>query len=214
MNERPILFNDEMVRAILEGRKTVTRRPMKNQPGEFTHVDHDDVRGWHFWGDYIRGPGQTDVDQWHEPIKCPFGAVGDHLWVREAWAHDASSVEECRTRHESATPGLGYGPYYRATESYPESLRWRPSIHMPRWASRITLCVTGVRVERVQDIDHEGAWDEGFLMHDEGAVLTEESVDTFLHAWDAIYAAKGFGWKANPWVWVVEFERVTEIGGE
>ena len=137
---------------------------------------------------------------------CPYGQSGDRLWVREAWAHTHDSVEACRAEFEDALgPGMN-GPFYRATDEAPYTLRWRPSIHMPRWASRITLEVTGVRVERVQDITQEDCLAEGIAQWEEGYELTAQEV--FRKGWNALNMKRGFGWDTNPWVWVVSFRRL------
>jgi len=178
VKERPILFSGPMVRAILEGRKTQTRRMVKPQPA-------------------IATPGCFDV------TKCPYGVVGDCIWVRETWArihdgilHKLDPEPDIRTPH-----GNGWSTVYRADgEPYHWSdygVPWRPSIHMPRWASRITLEIVSIRVERLQDIREEGASAEGV---DWGT----RRVFAFRDLWDSIYG----NWDANPWVWVVEFRRV------
>lgn len=166
--ERPILFNDEMVRAILEGRKTQTRRPLKNQPGKFTHIEYDDDMGWHFWWDVICDYSDYDVDQERSPISCPFGDEGDELWVRECFCHKAD-------QHGVVTGANGY--WYRASDQGvtkvdedgciairqdgSEASPWTPSIHMPREASRIQLIVKRVWVERIQDMSENDARAEG-----------------------------------------------------
>lgn len=204
--ERPILFNGPMVRAILDGRKTQTRRPLKLQPdrdidGEpYWHVGG--FRAWQFRpvSDVLRKGGAL--------LKCPYGVPGDLLWVREAWqllwcSHhetDCGTEYDCTliTGEVPKENDSHYGFDYRATSDLPnEGDPWRPSIHMPRWVSRITLHVEAVRVERVQDISEEDARAEGFACHDSFAVT-----------WEETYAKRGLGWDANPWAWVVEFSRV------
>ncbi|ELY6326610.1 hypothetical protein [Cronobacter malonaticus] len=197
MKERGMIFNAEMVRAILDGRKTQTRRIMKPQPEACP-------RGGHWWPSnvfktmlHVEEEMQNGKGGWDGLVgdACPFGAVGDRIWVRETWARyniDQSS-------HDMA---------YRATtpEDWPEEGRWRPSIHMPRWASRITLEITGVRVERLASISSDDARDEGYP-----AARAEDggNIDPWLwfrDLWDGIYPEYSF--KANPWVWVIEFKRV------
>ena len=154
MRERAINLRDWEVRAILEGRKTQTRRP-------------------------VQSPA--------------FGAPGDLLWVRECWA-----------QHESIT-------IYRANEAelLPSWMKWTPSIHMPRWASRLTLRVTDVRVERVQDITPEDARAEGFDGDCPVGYLPAYQAGPcryhFASSWSDTYGAES--WTANPWVWCVSFER-------
>lgn len=177
MRERPIIFSGESVRAILDGRKVQTRRVIKPvQP-------RDDGR----W------PAGRD------PVPdCPFGRVGDRLWVRETWADHPD----------------GDGPIYRATDptwdDEPGSIRWRPPIHMPRWASRLTLEVAGVRVERLQAIDKAGARAEGCHGIDgDGHRGYVPPLDQFEAAWDALNGKRA-PWSSNPWVWVVTFRCVEE----
>ena len=176
MKSRPILFNDEMVRAIIDGRKTVTRRPIK--PDWWRCLDPED---------------EDDVTQ--ALTMCPFGVPGAELWVREAWAHNpdfpGSRAPACLAYRASGDDAAG---------------RWTPSIHMPRWASRITLLVTGVRIERVQDITEADVLAEGTPIAP--GTSAGGAVAAWLHRWDRIYAAKGLGQATNPWVWVVRFERV------
>lgn len=219
MKERPILFSGEMVRAILDGRKTQTRRVVKPQPVHWTEV---------------RLPGEsryTPCDDWsvgaggmmprHEFIsRCPYGQPGDRLWVREAWCHKCEDGMPVYTDDGGLDPSCAW---YRAdgvevtaadenggtrfNKNGTESSPWVPSIHMPRWASRITLEITGVRVERVQEISHKEALAEGVpydVSKPGGSPLS-----SFHSLWDSINAKRGFGWDKNPWVWVIEFRRVT-----
>lgn len=210
MKERPILFNAEMVKAILSGRKTQTRRIMKRQP------EPSKTREGDFWfscdkmqtmvhvSDFLPGNSIVMPDA-HEIFSacCPIGAVGDQLWVRETFASGADFGES----------DVGY--FYRATDpgwdDNDTGARWRPSIHMPRWASRINLLITGVRVERLNDISQEDAKSEGCCYGRGGGVpdLAVSPADHFPTLWESIYGIKS--WAANPWVWVIEFER---IGGD
>lgn len=203
MKERPILFSAPMVRAILDGRKTQTRRVMKVQPGDV--LWRSNGRDW-LWLDNDDGP----LTEPAPCIRCPYGVPGDRLWVRETWAK----------------PGeVGDSIEYRADNDDPLAGRWRPSIHMPRWASRITLEVTGVRVERLQDISEDDARAEGIREVTKDGVVKKYCVydlgDHSSTPWDqmprravAAYAAlwndiNGKGaFLSNPWVWVVEFRRL------
>lgn len=228
VRERPILFSAPMVRAILDGSKTQTRRPIKSpaknmqragmqvlqhrEPGDSWYGD----RVWSMrnrmgvWGDYT-----------HEKLLalCPFGAPGDRLWVREAfaliWPGEAepenvreNAVEYRADGDESRFPG----EWPPETRDDPDRPRWRPSIHMPRWASRITLEVTGVRVERAQDVSDDDILAEGvtrevvaeMLGCHPGSIPTLQ--DAWRLAWMHIYGAES--WEANPWLWVIEFRRV------
>ncbi|HFQ7428304.1 TPA: hypothetical protein ACHSVW_005957 [Pseudomonas aeruginosa] len=202
MKERPILFSGPMVRAILEGRKTVTRRVMKPQPD--------------FLGSMVdpNTPFKTLDAGLHARITCPYGKPGDRLWVRESFAEcydycDHPEMPGAPTEH------FHLGWHYRADgEPKREELdgflsHWKPSIHMPRWASRILLEITAVRVERLQDITEDQAIAEGIDTHPMGfygnGCITAGGA--FLELWESI---NGDGrWAANPWVWVVEFKRVT-----
>ncbi|HHS9782020.1 TPA: hypothetical protein ACTW95_001315 [Klebsiella quasipneumoniae subsp. similipneumoniae] len=184
MKERGMIFNGEMVRAILDGRKTQTRRPIKWKQTRFTEIgEREDGSKWPWSED-----AEHACDFWHP---CPFGAVGDRIWVRETWAR--YNIDQ--NSHDIA---------YRATtpEDWPEEGRWRPSIHMPRWASRILLEITGVRVERLRSMSQDDARAEGVI----AASGPMEAGLAFRELWDSIYGEES--WKANPWVWVISFERV------
>jgi len=200
MRERPILFNGPLVRAILDGRKSQTRRPIKPQPPWWAEQVHQWAR------DGARWRGKIADALWD--MRCPYGQPGDHLWVRETWA-DTSFDWEWGTKQEAV---------YRATDTEYGG-PWRPSIHMPRWASRITLEVTDVRVERVQEIwtDHKGSSDPWCDIFAEG--IPQEAVwdgtgamptplSLFIQLWNSIYAKRGLGWDANPWVFAVSFRRI------
>ena len=209
MKERPILFSSEMVQAILEGRKTQTRRIIKPQPpmghwysgssGMF--VRKQPLR--HHWYE-----GSFGNNEWG--LKCPYGTVDDRLWVRETF---------------SKHPKGGY--YYKATDILPDTIeyscRWKSPIHMPRAASRITLEITDIMVKRVQDITDDDARAEGctkelariFAGEDEnndpdsGLEFAYAISPKFLfqHLWETINAKRGYGWDTNPWVWIVKFNR-------
>lgn len=180
--QRPILFSIPMVEAILEGRKTQTRRIAKLQP---------------FEGEYYMQIATDEFvyvskNAYSGPYQCPFGKVGDILWVRETWG-------VC-----SNLP-LGTGYIYKADDypKYMEPCKWKPSIHMPKDACRIFLKITDVRVERLQDISDEDAKAEG--------VKTEYGSyrHGFIQLWKSINGEES--WNANPWVWVIEFERIEKI---
>lgn len=207
MKERPVIFNSEMVRAILDGRKTQTRRVMKVQPKQHDHKNYDapwacespDYYNTHeadwacrYCGEGIGMDGQS-------VYRCPFGQVGDRLWVRETWAR--YNIEQ--DAHDMA---------YRATtpDDWPKEGRWRPSIHMPRWASRILLEITAARVERLNDISDGDAISEGCRIED---MKSGDCVaDVFARLWASIYGEES--WSANPWVWVIEFRRVGDSARE
>lgn len=188
MNEHPILFSTPMVQAILEGRKTQTRRVVKGNPeGKVPFTDE---------------------------FPCPYGHPGDRLWVRETWQkiYERQSDKQRFTEPPSAHNLHLYKTWieYAATpRDGQEPPRWRPSIFMPRSASRITLEIVNVRLERVQDIGEQDAKAEGVTPSGVGNDLDHLKYRAgFMHLWDTINAKRFYAWDANPWVWVVEFERV------
>lgn len=222
MKERPILFSGAMVRAILAGQKTQTRRVVKPQPAPPPP----------------NAPRAPMLQSWLEEIadgfvRCPYGASGDRLWVRETWNAMTPQGrfwdEMTPAERESATWALGI---YKADETPGEwghyEGRYVPSIHMPRRFSRLTLEVVGVRVERLAEITNGDAYAEGFGRNEcaacngTGYELLEggpacgdcagegwhSESDNFRALWNSINAARGYGWEVNPWVWVVEFKRV------
>lgn len=212
MKERPILFSGPMVRALLNGSKTQTRRVVKPQ---FAHdaipceMGATNERGHQITGH--SGMWWNDEEGNHEKaVRCPYGQPGGRLWVRETHAPQA----DCWGSWERWTRGEG-GPgpiiHYAADDKKsPFIERWRPSIHMPRWASRITLEVTGVRVERLQDISVADALAEGVKTHPDHHRKPRESiyspVQDYRDLWESINGPDS--WDANPWVWAVSFKRV------
>ncbi len=241
--ERPILFSAPMVRAILEGRKTQTRRIVKPQPPEGYDRAcwfNAPTMGW------TRDP-EPSANWWTK--NCPYGVPSDRLWVREAFYYDMLPWAKGGSLKEVPTFFSRTDFYYRAAgeccQQIPEccccevgTVRWRPAIHMPRWASRITLEVTGVRVERLQDISEADAVAEGAEPFVKG--LCTESAhdyasatkyrDGYRRLWESINGPKArvgsrraeriarsrraqkkseaSSWDANPWVWVIEFKRL------
>ena len=197
MKERPILFSAQMVRAILEGRKTQTRRIIEGIPerfepdGNMGAISIKHPRRGKF-GCLVRCRDFADV------VPCPYGQPGDRLWVRENWL---VSVVWNKTKPRDIPKDVHVE--YQATDDSGLVGRTRPSIYMPRWASRITLEITGIRVERLQDISGPDCWAEG-ITHDcdkYGSVT-----HTYQYLWESI---KGSGsWDANPFVWVVTFRRI------
>lgn len=219
MTERPILFSAEMVRAILAGRKTQTRRKMKVQPWPDSTVEvgpyHPHIVDRH--GESHPGPATFGAVWSHQDIvngadaglPCPYGALGDLLWVREGFAVQPELWADNRgpqPLHYTADQVIGFAgkPDTRQIEDY----RSKPSIHMPRWASRITLRITDVRAERLQDIREDDARAEGCdpVIHEDGAIDCGTRKTTFARLWNRINGAGA--WEANPWVWVLSFERV------
>lgn len=217
MTERPILMSAPMVLAILEDRKTNTRRVMRAQPPEwidrfgvsaFTPSGHVSGRGTH--------PEHGPAEKFY---RCPYGVPGDRLWVKETWA--AGKCSEGLSP-SMLSPSFYDGPrsdngglWYRADSAEPAHPvttrgRWRTSLHMPRWASRLTLEIVSVRAERLQDISEEDAKAEGVTP--DADCLANRCMrpyrDRFLDVWDEINGKrKGCGWRDNPWVWRIEFRR-------
>lgn len=190
MNEKPILFNSEMVNAILSGRKTMTRRIISEKTlhlfgvaasaGECHPIELCDQRSQSYYLDF-----------------CPLGKPGDQLWVREAFAAGLCTESTLAYRATHKTEDL--------EEGWGETIKWTPSIHMPRWASRINLLITGVRVERLQAITL------GDICKEIGCGLYDFRPATYgfqvwEELWKSIYGEES--WQANPWVWVINFERM------
>lgn len=215
--ERPILFSDRMVRAILDGPngpKTQTRRVITPQPIILNPNNPCGVS----WAKTSRETICTHIDGLH--LLCPYGRVGDRLWIREAWAINAICGSDVTVDYRASVSEIMAGAGGRggrrtiSPPTLPTLKRpvhgeigntdgvWRPSIHMPRWASRLVLEITKIRVERIQDISDADARAEGVA--DRAA---------FQALWDAINDGRGFGWESNPWVWVVEFKRVEVAHG-
>jgi len=231
---KTIIFNSEMVKAILDGKKTQTRRVIKPQP----EVVYSPFRGrepkYFIWKDE-----RIFIEDM--PLYCPYGQVGDRLWVRET----------CKIMDFGDHKGVVAYKTTTNPDELTKNVKWTPSIHMPRWASRITLETTEVRVERVQEISEEDAkaeglralehqiWWQGYreidwgelgkeLMHQQTIgesppdwmiephrMLDRPDIDAifsarsrFIHLWDSINAKRGYGWEVNPWVWVILFKVV------
>lgn len=220
MRERPILFNGAMVRAILAGQKSQTRRVMKHQPQSVV------VPGV---GPMLAVQKAKGTDRWLWPnareqviAECPIGQPGDRLWVRETWMdltgtgiehRDMATGKRTRYAYGAASPKGSYSD--QARKDY--GLRWRPSIHMTREACRLVLEITGVRVERLQAISEADAIAEGAsanMLPDirlprshpraELPMVYAGSREIFADLWDST----GGDWDSNPWVWVIEFKRV------
>lgn len=198
MKERPILFSGSMVRALLAGTKTQTRRVAKP-------VRHPDLGN-------VYAPGALVLE--HEPQHvidrcCPYGRPGDRLWVREShwWFKD-----ECDHETGYYPPALTADDVEYRADGESKRHGWRPSIHMPRWASRILLDIKAVRVERLQDINEMDAAAEGVATWAPGALspdsLNADPSDQFRWLWTSINGPDS--WAQNPWVWVVEFKRVQQ----
>jgi hypothetical protein len=205
VRERPILFSGPMVRAILDGRKTQTRRVIRS-PEKYTG---------------IRECG----------FCCPHGQPGDRLWVRETWivGHPAGEEGQWSVLRPTGHTDRDGRVFYRATFKEPDPneagrMIWRPSIFMPRWASRLTLEITDVRVERLQEITREDVRAEGVPdTYGEGADQRFPEMEPHVwdnmtwreqwaYCWDSINAKRDHGWDANPWVWVIGFNLVPPHG--
>lgn len=208
MKERPILFSGPMVRAILEGRKTQTRRVVKPQPFMVLSAADWHSRAMSGVDPYGCRPMGSHVLE-EMGATCPHGTVGDRLWVREAWGLWDTLPNDGPERARI---------FYRSTDSDLHECRhqlWRPSIHMPRWASRITLEITGVRVERLQEISDadcraEGcchrSWNVTDWKHPHHECDWSIERGNFASLWSSINGPES--WSANPWVWVIEFKRL------
>ncbi len=243
MTDRPILFSAPMVRALLEGRKTQTRRvitsarvfatperPAWSLRGEdlaramqnadrFRRMDGD---GW-FW--------EADAFEWQAPHTrtgwlAHIGyAPGDRLYVREHWRCDARLDKKSPSEIDTKYPGISYIATGEPDDFGVEG-RFRQGMHMPRWASRLTLIVTEVRVQRLQEISEADALAEGITKHgrffgvaeaDWDSASTVSAVDAYANLWDSLNADRGYGWAANPWVvaysFTVHHGNIDQIGG-
>ncbi|EOY0873778.1 hypothetical protein ACP1HW_002855 [Klebsiella pneumoniae] len=235
MNERGMIFNGEMVRAILDGRKTQTRRPIKWKQTRFTEIgEREDGSKWPWSED-----AEHACDFWHP---CPFGAVGDRIWVRETWgvashafSDDGLMIDWVPDRPATAIHEMPFGNGYYSghaiyaadgdftwgdDDGYEDGRScWKPSIHMPKAASRILLEITDVRVERLNAISEEDAEAEGIDMEalydsqdcydciaDHNMTGRPTVTGAFKYLWESIYGEES--WKANGWVWVISFKRV------
>ena len=226
MKDHPIIFSTNMIKAILDGRKTQTRRIVKAPK---LHPDY----GYPHWDDawidgdeneqYLHIPFSGDaMERTTHRAYCPYGQVGDKLWARETWrlsgGPDSNRVIY-KADGETVLTYIGAKGLSTSKELEPQfgwqmiekyGTHYHPSIHMPKWAARIWLEITNIRVERVQDIDAVEAETEGIRrpkrlcpdMHDEYILFR------FQRLWDSLNAKRGYGWDNNPWVWVIEFKKV------
>ena len=216
MKERPVIFNGEMVRAILAGRKTQTRRVMKVQPPEgwwplnSFGVEDPIARTYtkavvDRHGYMQAGPQVFGVADETWGAVSPFGQQGDRLWVRET--HREVGYSECGCSDHCECKKGGYA--YRA-DGFDGEEKWTPSIHMPRSACRLLLEITDVRVERLNDINEQDAIAEGMDDGSSPAAIAagwfEKPSRAFRRLWERIYGQES--WDSNPWVWVVEFKQV------
>lgn len=242
MKERPILFSAPMIRAILSGTKTQTRRVVKPQPPMYfdRHCWFDaPVYGW------TREP--EPATDWHK-VKCPYGKLGDRLWVRETFSTSGlTKYHETGKKNDHGGPGdpccaFAATGTYKCGKRIPDaalatgSHKWKPSIFMPRWASRITLEITEVRVQRLVEISFEDCLCEGVVgtqqwkdvtvdeIRSGSSSISPEDVDAAIDAgwnayarsayqrlWDSINGKKA-PWDSNPWIWALTFKLATDGG--
>jgi hypothetical protein len=216
--ERPILFSGDMVRAILDGRKSQTRRVVKlptwmvrkGASLTYAHANHSTFSVW------------LPENDCYGTVMCPYGLPGDHvvsepadrLWVREAWLSwrwndDVRPAEFVRLWGDDDP--RKYVGYIADKDTVRDGIgmdgRLRASMHMPRWASRILLEIADVRVERVQDITYADLLAEGCPSESPGA--SPEDYAWYRTLWDSMNAKRGYSWDSNPWVWCIEFRRIT-----
>lgn len=206
MKQRPILFSTPMVQAILEGRKTMTRRVVKPQPVDMMYEDENELVGLSEGKSAVMCAGLQQV------IQCPYGKPGDILWVRETWGN--YGVKYGYYIYKTITAALN--EEFVKTRLYQG--RWKPSIHMPKEACRLYLRITDVRIERLQDISEADAIAEGietdnkghYKCYEKNVGLSEFELETpfwsFSSLWTSINGSES--WESNPWVWVIEFKRI------
>jgi hypothetical protein len=236
ITERPALFKGRLIRGILDGSKTQTRRPLKVQPPSGVIGFNECAGDLGTW--YCESSCVSVLS--YRAQKCPFGRSGDRLWVRESfhygwydeeYHYNGLSGESITESRWARCDDPDEDDVWYAADGDPGDPgnhdRWdhrqTPSIHMPRWASRIDLEVLGVRVEQLQDLsvadalaegvkvercDHAGGKDMYGCVDCLNTGMLESPVEALAHTWDEIYAKQGLGWSDNPWVWVTDFRRV------
>lgn len=199
MKEHPIIFSSDSIRAILEGRKTQTRRVTKQNALLERQI--------------ATGIVTSGVDYSKLLRFCPYGQPGDRLWVRETWGYpDNMNPGNDAVYISYIADKTSMFVHFKTGEKvsvsgYAKPLKLKPSIFMPRWASRITLEIVSVRVERVQDIHPLDCVAEGASTYDTNISL-DTHINRFKVLWNSINAKRGYSWESNPWVWVIEFKRV------
>lgn len=235
MKYRPTIFSSESVNGILQNRKTKTRRVILPQPYDWCkHVLPAPVEGYGTEGDWIQSTGAND----HYKLlglgaKCPYGVVGDRLWVRETfciervdefqmivWKADKCAhylerrhlgVEFAEQKRNILSTEMSGEPFYLSSDFQPKD-GWKSPRFMPRWASRITLEIMDIRAERLQDITNADIKAEGITAHH--PVRLKDQVPTsrsaFARHWDNLNKKRGYGWDKDPWVWVVSFVKINE----
>ena len=205
MKDKPILFSTPMVKAILEGKKTQTRRILKLKKGDTVGKIYDDKETEYIICD-------KDGDEVPMEFVSPYGVAGDRLWVRETWGltqGNGSPIDAWISYkaggQNSELPIRDNGNLF----DYPIKEGWRPSIFMPRWASRITLEVTEVIVQRLQNITEEDAQAEGFTEQLESEGIYYKSARMgFYETWNKLNSKRGYSWDSNPFVWAISFKVV------
>ncbi|EIV3800693.1 TPA: hypothetical protein QH252_004344 [Klebsiella aerogenes] len=236
MTERGMIFNGEMVRAILNGRKTQTRR-IVNWHGlnEGLNLKFSGLKAREYPNGWVIESDSRSSSEWRcKPTLCPFGSVGDRIWVRETFScignedgHPVDAKGNLCTREEaqriyraSAIQKPNNYGLWSSPDGFDFEGAWTPSIHMPRWASRILLEITEVRVERLREISQADAEAEGVGKLKKGfwknyqPGWTEFQLTargSFATLWKSIYGDES--WYADPWVWVIEFKRIEEVRG-
>ena len=230
MRERQLLMSGRNVRAIFAGAKTVTRRPLREQPPAECGIHY--MLGNESWlAPEKRAPLRHSWEAWHGPLfekrpakwlcgrfdaKCPYGVPGDRLWIRETW-RERGYIGTDRDGVETEAEGYEYRADF---DDEPPTGRWRPSIFMPRAACRLVVELADIQVERLQEIDEAGAGIEGASLfhaelaeraHSSGAEYTLPTQrEIFRNGWDELNERRGFGWDADPWVWVLTFKKVDD----
>jgi hypothetical protein len=224
MKERPIIMGAESVMAILDGRKTQTRRVIKIQPPEedyqlLTVIDstRNKDEGCSHWAKLNESKTNIVIDD-GRMFRCPYGIIGDRLWIRETWKQ-VFDTPKVVTYKSSDPTNINGG-------------KWRSPLFMPRWASRITLEITDIKVERLQDITEEGAiaegiefdsgWEEqsgegycdgvGYMNYETGDLDCITPKESYRTLWNSLNAKRGYSWESNPWVWVISFRVVNNEG--
>lgn len=221
MKERPIIMSAESVRAILDGRKSMTRRVLKIQPP----TQWDEVKpiygsngagiiAWDFYSSLNR------YDHGYLKDSFPYGHIGDHLWLRESW-FEVTKLSDSYGKQFGISGGIDTWNLYKADGSkLPDGFKWKSPLFIPRKASRITLEITDIRVERLQDITEEDARAEGVI---DGGCLNcgehepcgcgnpmPDARDAYVSIWNTLNAKRGYPWESNPWVWAISFKVVNK----
>ena len=211
VREHPILFSVPMVRAILEGKKTQTRRIIKPQPQ----------------GDLLKMLGHYAVFSDKHVLSCPYGQPRDHLWVRETWTENDRGQNITKREWEDIYQLLDLDTFcteFGLPDASPRTAKWHPSIFMPRDHSRVLLEIVEIRAERLQAITEddaiaEGVTDKAYPAGDYDGGYVEHELGTwiggYMALWDSINVKRGYSWQSNPWVWVVTFRALlNEQAGE